>query len=78
MFPNPVSNKTINLQLNNVEAGTYTIAVYNALGQRVYSHSITNTGGNTAVSIHLNGAAAGIYQVEMKGKKSYRVEAMVE
>lgn len=38
--PNPVKGNVITLQLSNMEKGTYSVAIYNNLGQKVYDGTI--------------------------------------
>ncbi len=69
VFPNPAVNKMINVQLNNVEAGKYTLSVYSAAGQLLYARSISHPGGNAAISINIQNITKGIYWVTLKGTK---------
>lgn len=67
VYPNPVTNKTIQVQLNNADAATYTIAIYSEAGQKLYSGNYVHTGGSTTVPVRVNNLAGGIYHVEVKG-----------
>lgn len=51
--PNPVQNRKINLQLNNLSAGKYQLLLYNTLGQRAYSKVVEHDGGSSSQEIYL-------------------------
>ena len=77
--PNPVYNKTVNLQLNDVAIGTYTVSVYNTLGETLYRQGFQHSAGNTSFTIKLNNVAAGIYHVEMKNaNENYHTTIMLQ
>ena len=60
--PNPVRNRTANLQLNNLAAGKYQVLLYNSIGQKVYSKIIDHGGGSSAQQLTLPPSAkAGTY-----------------
>jgi len=66
VFPNPVTDGLIGLQINNVPAGIYTVRVINSNGQVLSKEVINHMGGNATKTI----AAAsmmisGSYQLEI-------------
>ena len=64
LYPNPLKGKTLNVALDNVVAGKYTVSIYNALGQKVNEQTISHTGGSATHAISINNAlAAGVYNV---------------
>ena len=64
-FPNPVS-ANLTLQLNNAQAGSYNVRVFNINGQMVATQNI-EVSSNTAVSIvDMRGFATGMYQVAVE------------
>jgi len=66
--PNPITGSTIGLQLNNIGKGTYTLILYNNLGQQVYQTSVYHTGGNAFRIIPLSMALAnGTYRLSLAG-----------
>jgi hypothetical protein len=66
VYPNPVIGSTINLQLNNIAKGTYTVTLTNKLGQVVYSDKINHEGGSASRSIQLDKKLAqGSYQLQL-------------
>jgi hypothetical protein len=52
-FPNPVTNKTIILHLNNLHQGTFKIELYNSIGQEVYKNHLLYSGGSLTENIKL-------------------------
>ena len=64
IYPNPLTGKTLNVQLGNVVAGKYVVSIYNSLGQKVVESAITHAGGNGTHAVNIEGTvAAGVYNV---------------
>lgn len=64
--PNPVSGREINLQLSNIEKGTYIISLTNSAGQKVFTTKIAANGGSGSQSIELPDAVKkGSYNLQM-------------
>ena len=78
IYPNPVSNSKFNLQMSNMEKGTYTVRVLNNLGQEMMNSTINNEGGTAFKTIATKGLTAGVYTVQVVGKTgSYTTELIV-
>lgn len=68
IYPNPVKNKTLTLQLSDQQKGTYTVRLFNATGQTVYANRIVYMGGAATQSLKLNSnIAKGTYTIEITG-----------
>ena len=68
VFPNPIVNGTINLQLTNQPEGVYHVRVINQLGKPVLVQQIIHNEGSSSEAIQLDGNLAhGVYQVEVSG-----------
>ena len=66
IFPNPVNNGIINLQLNDQLVGKYEIRLLNEMGQVIIQKQFKYFGGNGIEPIKWNSNfALGIYQVEV-------------
>jgi hypothetical protein len=66
VYPNPVPNKQINVQLSNLNKGSYNIEVYNNLGQSVLFKTIQFDGGTTSLSLQLPSSLnAGLYRLSV-------------
>lgn len=66
VYPNPVRNMQVNLQLNNVPAGKYEVVIYNYMGQKVVNNYLRHNGGAATQSITLpGGTKAGLYVVKV-------------
>ena len=66
VYPNPIINGTINLQLTNQPPGIYEIKLINPLGQEIISKKIIHAGGNIIETIELNDRSAkGVYQLKV-------------
>lgn len=66
--PNPVKDYRLNLQLGNIEKGTYSLAVFNSAGVMVHRQTLTHLGGNAALAIGLpTTLQKGNYSVQLTG-----------
>ncbi len=64
IYPNPLTGKTLNVQLGNVVAGKYKISVTNTLGQKVAESTIVHVGANGTHTVNINSTiATGVYNV---------------
>jgi hypothetical protein len=63
-YPNPVYDRKIHLQLNNIPTGNYNITLYNMRGETLYSQSF-QPANSTSITIDLKNAAAGFYKIRM-------------
>ncbi len=73
IYPNPVVNGKINLQLNFLPEGKYNITISNMVGQTVEKRRVAVQGNHVSQVINLANAAAGKYQLsvtETGGKKT--------
>lgn len=80
VMPNPVVNKQMLVQLNNVEAGNYAIVVYSAAGQKVYYQKIAHAGGSTSQVVYLPAnVSRGAYIVKIYNEEhTYTSKVIVE
>jgi len=51
--PNPVTGSQLNLQLNKVEQGTYSLRISNTSGQTVFAKAVQHNGGSASYSVIL-------------------------
>lgn len=66
LFPNPVTNRTVMLQMNNCDKGIYQYRLLNTLGQVIMSSSFSYAGGTAAQTIRLASQIAnGNYRLEI-------------
>lgn len=66
IFPNPIVNAVINLQLTNQAKGIYHVRVMNQVGQPVLFKEINHSEGSSTETFQLNkNLARGMYQVEI-------------
>ena len=74
VFPNPVTNSTINLQMNSMPAGRYYTTLMTEDGKAVNKAAIIHAGG-TAVEtiIPKTVLAAGAYRLEVTGPDKNKV-----
>jgi len=79
VYPNPVTNGVINLQMNNMPQGWYNVRVVNNLGQIVLTKQINHATGSSTQAIQLGKWVKGVYHMEVtkpdKSKFSTKVIA---
>jgi len=68
VFPNPVADGVIGLQMNNIPAGIYTVRIINSDGQVLSRKVIAHMGGNATKTIaSASLMVTGSYQLEIIG-----------
>jgi hypothetical protein len=66
VMPNPIPNRMLNVQLNNLNAGRCNLMLYNILGQPVLKKTIEHTGGNASQQLTLPSTIArGVYVLKL-------------
>jgi hypothetical protein len=80
VFPNPVTNKRVNITADMLERGSYTLELTNALGAVFIHLIIDHPGGMFKRNIHLDKMPfAGIYFIRLQSDKmKYSQSLMVE
>lgn len=64
VYPNPIVNRQVNVQLSNLSKGSYTVEVYNNLGQAILTKTIQMDGASTSLSLQLpNSVNSGLYRL---------------
>lgn len=64
VYPNPVTGNSFNLQMSGMEAGNYTLRLFNTSGQKVFDRSFKHNGGSATQSIIMDRKLpAGVYQM---------------
>ena len=66
VFPNPVTDSKINLQLNKFVPGIYRVRVLNATGQELMKQNLSHLGGNATHTVSPNQRLiSGAYELEV-------------
>jgi hypothetical protein len=74
VYPNPVSDGWINVQMNNVDKGVYTIKFFNSIGQEVAAKNIDYLGGSASQTVcAAKNLAKGMYTIQIINSKKYIV-----
>lgn len=78
--PNPVRGRQVNVQVANLDKGTYKLNIFNAAGQQVVSRSVGHAGGSATYQLDLPASVkSGIYNLQMKdGEKVLNKKLVVE
>jgi hypothetical protein len=67
IYPNPVKGSKFDWKLEGLEKGSYTIRLYNQLGQTLYRKLFTSQGGSLSETIELNESLApGVYTLVLQ------------
>jgi hypothetical protein len=68
LYPNPVLDKTVNLELLNLVKGRYDLTLINTAGQIIYTKKIEHPGGSASHLIIIpENVGTGVYNAEIKG-----------
>ncbi len=76
IYPNPVSDHMISIQLSNQPKGVYLLQLYNSGGQKVFQNQLSHNGGSTTQAIALpSGIIKGVYQLRINndGKNTKQI-----
>ncbi|MDI9366110.1 MAG: T9SS type A sorting domain-containing protein [Flavobacterium sp.] len=66
VYPNPITNKLVNVQISNLNKGSYNVEVFNNLGQAILAKAIQFDGGTTSLSLQLpTSVNAGLYRLSV-------------
>lgn len=65
VYPNPITDGAIRLQMSNVPAGAYAVKLTNSIGQVIFAGKITHSENNSIETISVRHLAKGIYQLEV-------------
>ncbi|MEO6612261.1 MAG: T9SS type A sorting domain-containing protein [Chitinophagaceae bacterium] len=67
LYPNPVTTGYVSFQSSDLERGNYSVRVFNAGGQQVYSQRFIHTGGAINQTIQLpGGIKPGLYNIQLE------------
>jgi len=78
VYPNPVSDGTLKVRLNNQPKGKYTVELFNGLGQKVFITTIVHAGGSVNQSVRLPSIVSkGIYQLEVKNGETRKTQQLI-
>jgi hypothetical protein len=72
IYPNPVTDKQVSVNINGWEIGQYTLRVFNSLGQQVFSKLINHPGGSMTDVIQLpSSVRKGFYSMQIGNEKKH-------
>ena len=81
VYPNPVTEKSFTIQMQNIAAGKYKLALINNLGQEVMNTAITHAEGALTETVKMNKFINGLYTVILRnadGKSVYQTELLAK
>ena len=78
VIPNPVQQMQVNIQLYNLPAGRYNMALYNNGGQALYAASINHNGGFATHTISLPAnTARGVYHLKVSNQSQQYIQKVI-
>lgn len=78
VYPNPIVNSQVAIQLTNFSAGLYKVVFYNAIGQQVLIKAINHAGGSATVSLSLEKKlGTGLFTVVIKGQEHFYTQKIL-
>lgn len=76
LYPNPATNN-VHVAIVSAETSNATLAIYNLVGQMVYSENVALTEGNNMMEVNINSLNAGIYMVNVKTAKGTSTQKLI-
>ena len=74
VYPNPLKDKTLNVSMENVAIGKYSVSIYNVLGEKMIEQTIVYEEGSASFALTINKKlVAGIYTVAIREATSNKV-----
>ena len=78
IYPNPVRERVINIQMNNFAKGSYTIHLYNAAGQVEFTGNIYHDGrSSTQVLVLSNDLPPGTHYFQLNGRSGKFIKSLL-
>ena len=74
IFPNPVSGHSVNIQMQNMAVGAYSIKLFNLYGQVIFSKVFTHPGATATEIIYFPETVSnGLYQLEIGNSTTRKI-----
>ena len=71
IYPNPIKNNNISIQMSNQRTGSYQLKLTNNLGQALYNATLQNNGYNSYFVINLETKPiSGVYYLQITGPQN--------
>jgi hypothetical protein len=64
-YPNPVQDGHLQISVANLTKGSYTISLYNTVGQKAATKQLSYDGGSTVIDLNIESLANGIYLMHL-------------
>lgn len=79
IFPNPVVNGKIGLQMEAIPAAQYRLVIANHAGQVVYSQQVQHSGGSASRMVHVPALGRGVFTLLLlSGKEKYSARLIAD
>ncbi len=76
LYPNP-ANEIANILIGSTESANATLAIYNLMGQVVYTENVALNEGNNVITVNTNDLEAGVYMVNIKTNKGTSTQKLI-
>lgn len=70
VYPNPVVGSEFSLNLSNLEAGKFTLELFNSQGQLISTRQYDSAGGNVNVPVKVKSTSSGMHQLRIRTRHS--------
>ena len=77
IYPNPLKERVITMQMKQMQPGVYGVVIYNLAGQAVFNKNVHYNGAAQSVSIPLHTLPKGVYQFKLDGHGVHFVEQLI-
>ena len=71
VYPNPTDNAHINVQFTNMEKGTYSLTLYNSIGQKTLIETVIYPGGTVTKQLRSENITPGMYHLSVDKNASF-------
>ena len=77
VYPNPVKDGVVTVQISNITKGDYRLRLMNSLGQVVYSKELKNLNGSSTEAILTRHLSKGSYRLQLSNRLENFVNTII-
>jgi hypothetical protein len=78
LYPNPVRDNHLQIQINQLPVGRYTMRIYNCLGGVITSQLFHHNGGSLSQTVVIDNLKKGVYILEINGTTQLKKQFIVQ
>ncbi len=77
--PNPIRGNAMNLQISNLDKGTYNVQLLNSAGQKVFASQLVHQGGSSSEVMQIPTLQKGLYTLQLNsGSDRYSKRVIID